>query len=166
MSDTPNIDAGGFGLLIGYGEDAHRLQNALPLWLGGTKITSDHGAVAHSDGDALLHALSDALLSAISKGDIGEMFPDIDPRWQGLEGWLMVEAVLSEVAEKGYRPQQVSTVVILDRPKLGPYRAEMQANLARLLNLPPSLVGITFKTSEGIAPTHVQARVMVLLRPR
>ncbi|RDI95833.1 2-C-methyl-D-erythritol 2,4-cyclodiphosphate synthase [Meiothermus sp. QL-1] len=150
---------------MGYGEDAHRLGEGLELWLGGVRIESDRGAVAHSDGDVLLHALSDALLSAFALGDIGSYFPDHDPRWRGLESRVILELVLKKVREKGYRPAQVAAVVVLDRPRLGPHRAQIQQNLARLVGLPEERVGLTFKTSEGLAPEHVQCRAVVHLEP-
>ncbi|RIH86424.1 2-C-methyl-D-erythritol 2,4-cyclodiphosphate synthase [Meiothermus luteus] len=150
---------------FGYGEDAHRLGEGLELWLGGVRIPSEWGAVAHSDGDVILHALSDALLSAFGLGDIGTYFPDHDPRWKGLESQVILDLVLQKVREKGYRPAQISAVVVLDGPKLGPYRGSIQKNLARLLELPEERVGLTFKTSEGLAPHHVQCRAVVYLEP-
>ncbi|PZA08974.1 2-C-methyl-D-erythritol 2,4-cyclodiphosphate synthase [Meiothermus sp. PNK-Is4] len=148
---------------MGYGEDAHRLEPGRELWLGGLRIQSERGAVAHSDGDVLLHALSDALLSAFALGDIGSLFPDTDPQWKGLASGVILGAVLEQVRAQGYRAAQVSATVMLDRPKLGPYRSALQQNLARLLELPPERVGITFKTSEGLAPDHIQCRVLALL---
>lgn len=146
---------------IGYGEDAHRLAVGRELWLGGIRIEDERGAVAHSDGDVLLHALSDALLSAFALGDIGTLFPDTDPQWKGLESRVILEAVLKLVRERKYQLIQVSAVVTLDKPKLGPSRSLIQQNLARLTGLPEDRTGLTFKTSEGIAPDHVQCRVVV-----
>lgn len=135
------------------------------LWLGGVRIESDRGAIAHSDGDVLLHALSDALLSAFALGDIGSYFPDHDPKWKGLESRVILEVVLQKVRESGYRLSQLSAVVTLDRPKLGPHRTDIQQHLALLTGLPEKRVGLTFKTSEGLAPNHVQCRVVVYLEP-
>ncbi len=152
-------------LLIGYGEDSHRLGEGRELWLGGVRIESERGAIAHSDGDVILHALSDALLSAFALGDIGSFFPDHDPKWKGLESRVILEVVLQKVRDQGYRLGQISAVVVLDRPKLGPHRAAIQQNLALLTGLPESRVGLTFKTSEGLAPDHAQCRVMLYLEP-
>ncbi|GIW37653.1 MAG: 2-C-methyl-D-erythritol 2,4-cyclodiphosphate synthase [Meiothermus sp.] len=152
-------------LLIGYGEDSHRLGEGHELWLGGVHVESERGAIAHSDGDVILHALSDALLSAFALGDIGSYFPDHDPKWKGLESRVILEVVLQKVRENGYRPGQLVAVVMLDRPKLGPFRAAIQQNLALLCGLPEKRVGLTFKTSEGLAPDHVQCRAMVYLEP-
>jgi 2-C-methyl-D-erythritol 2,4-cyclodiphosphate synthase len=148
---------------IGFGEDAHRLEVGRELWLGGLLIESPRGAVAHSDGDVLLHALSDALLSAFAMGDIGMLFPDSDPKWKGLESRMILDLVLGKVRESGYILGQMSAVITLDRPKLGPYRSALQQHLAELVGLVKDRIGLTFKTSEGLAPDHIQARVMVYL---
>lgn len=149
---------------VGYGEDAHRLAPGRPLVLGGVTIPeAEHGAVAHSDGDAALHAVADALLSGLALGDIGQYFPDTAAEWQGMDSRLIVARALELVRERGYGPGNVALVVTLDRPKLGPLRAEIARSLAALLALPESEVGVSFKTSEGLAPSHVQARATVLL---
>lgn len=148
---------------IGYGEDSHRLAEGRELWLGGLQIESERGAIAHSDGDVILHALADALLSAFAMGDIGSLFPDTDPKWRGLESRIILELVLHKIREKGWQLRQTSIVVMLDRPKLGPHREAIQSQIARLTALPLDRVGITFKTSEGLALDHAQCRVMVYL---
>lgn len=155
----------GSQLLFGYGEDSHLLGQGRELWLGGVQIESERGAIAHSDGDVILHALSDALLSAFALGDIGSFFPDHDPKWKGLESRVILEVVLQKVRDNGYRPVQISAVVVLDRPKLGPYRTLIQQNLALLTGLPANRVGLTFKTSEGLALDHAQCRALVHLEP-
>jgi 2-C-methyl-D-erythritol 2,4-cyclodiphosphate synthase len=120
--------------------------------------------VAHSDGDALLHAVTDALLAAWALGDIGAHFPDTDPAHAGADSVLLLRRALDVALDRagGRRPRQVSAVVTLDRPKLGPQRDAIAASLASLLDLPLDRVGIAFKTSEGLAPDHVQARAVVL----
>ena len=150
---------------IGFGEDAHRLAEGRPLLLGGVRIEgSPRGADAHSDGDVLLHAVADALLSTWALGDIGQYFPDTDPAYGDApsSGLLLDALTLALKGAGGIRPKQVSAVITLDRPKLGPHRAAISASLASLLGLPLDRVGVTFKTSEGLAPDHVQARAIVL----
>lgn len=150
---------------IGFGEDAHRLAEGRPLVIGGVTIdAAPRGAAAHSDGDALLHALTDALLSAWALGDIGQLFPDTDPAFAGADSAGLLRSALDLAVRRSgtLRPCQVSAVVTLDRPKLGPHRSAIAAGVAALLDLPPDRVGITFKTSEGLAPDHVQARAIVL----
>ncbi|MBI0446313.1 2-C-methyl-D-erythritol 2,4-cyclodiphosphate synthase [Deinococcus sp. DB0503] len=150
---------------IGYGEDAHRLTEGRALVLGGVPIPhAERGAVAHSDGDAVLHALADALLSGMSLGDIGQYYPDTDPAHAGLDSRVILADSLALVREWKYVPANVALVITLDRPKLGPLRADIARNVAALLGLNETEVGVSFKTSEGLAPDHVQVRVTVLLR--
>lgn len=160
-------DAGMDDIRIGYGEDAHRLAAGRPLVLAGLAIPhADRGAVAHSDGDALLHAVADAVLAAWGLGDIGRHFPDTDPAHAGLASGAILAHALDLVAARApdARPAQVAAVVTLDRPKLGPHRDALVAALAGALGLPEDRVGLTFKTSEGLAPDHVQVRAVVLWR--
>jgi 2-C-methyl-D-erythritol 2,4-cyclodiphosphate synthase len=150
---------------IGYGEDAHRLEAGRPLILAGITVPdSPLGAIAHSDGDAILHAVSDALLSSLALGDIGKLYPDTDPQWQGLDSGVILRDVLERMRSAGLDIVNLAVVVTLDRPKLGPLREAMAANLSGLMGLEAGNVGITFKTSEGLAPAHVQTRATVLLR--
>ncbi len=152
-------------LRVGYGEDAHALAAGRPLVIGNVLLDSPVGAVAHSDGDALLHALADALLSAHALGDIGTYFPPSDPQFENMDSADIVRKVLSLLKERApeTRLVNVAAVVTLDRPKLGAHRDAIVRRVAALLELPESCVGLTFKTSEGLAPQHLQARVTVLL---
>ncbi len=134
--------------------------------LGGVAVSSEVGPLAHSDGDALLHAVTDALLTAVAAGDIGQLFPDTAPENAGRDSRVFLQEALSIVRAHGYRVAQLSAVVVLDRPKLGPYRGRIQASLAELLGIGPGEVGLAFKTSEGLAPEHVQARAVVRLVPQ
>jgi 2-C-methyl-D-erythritol 2,4-cyclodiphosphate synthase len=151
---------------IGYGEDSHRLVSGRPLLVGGVAIDdSPVGSDAHSDGDVLLHALADAMLSAYALGDIGRYFPPDDPKFRDIAGQEIVRAVLARIRRVAGRlsVNNVAAVVTLDQPKLGPRREAIERRLASLLGLEPGRVGVTFKTSEGLAPGHIQARVTVLL---
>lgn len=154
-------------LRIGFGEDSHALEPGKPLVLGGIEVESDRGSVAHSDGDVLLHALADALLSAWALGDIGKLFPPGDPATKQLDSSLIVERVLGLLAASTrghWHIVNVAAVVTLDSPKLGAWREQIQERIEQLLELPHPAVGVTFKTSEGLAPDHIQARVTVLLQ--
>jgi 2-C-methyl-D-erythritol 2,4-cyclodiphosphate synthase len=154
------------GFRIGYGEDAHALEPGRPLVLGGIAIPdSPHGAVAHSDGDALLHALGDALLSAFALGDIGHYFPPTEPRYQAMASREILAHARRLLHERAgdVAIVNVAAVITLDQPKLGPHREAIQAEVAKLLQVPVGCVGLTFKTSEGLAPHHVQVRASLLL---
>lgn len=149
---------------VGYGEDAHRLAAGRPLILGGVSVPhAERGAVAHSDGDAVLHAVADALLSGLALGDIGQYYPDTAAEHAGLDSRVILARCLTLVRERHYAPVNVALVVTLDRPRLGPLRPEIARSVAALLGLPETEVGVSFKTSEGLAPEHVQVRVTVLL---
>ncbi|SMB96068.1 2-C-methyl-D-erythritol 2,4-cyclodiphosphate synthase [Deinococcus hopiensis] len=149
---------------VGYGEDAHRLGEGRALILGGVPIPhAERGAVAHSDGDAVLHAVADALLSGLALGDIGQYFPDTAAENAGLDSARILAHTLGLVREWQYAPVNVALVVTLDRPKLGALRSDIARSLSALLNLPETEVGLSFKTSEGLAPDHVQVRATVLL---
>ncbi len=153
-------------LRIGYGEDSHALAGGRPLVIGSVTIPdSPLGAVAHSDGDVLLHALSDALLSSFALGDIGHYFPPSDMRYKNMDSVKILEHVLLELHNhtQTFQIQNLAAVVMLDKPKLGKHRETIQNRVAKVLGLEPHNVGLTFKTSEGMATGHIQARVTVLL---
>ena len=154
-------------LRVGHGLDAHRLTVGRALVIGGVRVPdSPRGAEAHSDGDVLLHAVADALLSCFGLGDIGVLFPPSDPALAGLDSREILRAVLSKVHGEapGAVVQNAAVVVTLDAPKLGPLRAAISRSVAELLDVDERDVGLTLKTSEGLAPDHVQASATVLLR--
>lgn len=151
---------------IGYGEDAHALAPGRKLVVGGVPFPdSPVGTVSHSDGDVLLHALSDALLSAHALGDIGQYFPPSNPNYRGLDSRVILQTVHERIKEQtgAFSVVNIAGVVILDHPRLGPSRNSIQSIIAGQLGMDPSRVGISFKTSEGMAAEYVQARVTVLL---
>ncbi len=153
---------------IGYGEDAHLLEVGRRLIIGNVLLESPQGPRAHSDGDALLHALSDAILSALALGDIGDYFPPSDPAFKDMDSADILAQVLLlwQAHAPDLRLVNLAAVVTLDAPKLGMHRNAIRLRLAELLALEPSQVGLSFKTSEGLAPHHIQARVTVLLAAR
>jgi 2-C-methyl-D-erythritol 2,4-cyclodiphosphate synthase len=152
---------------IGYGEDAHKLKTGRPLVIAGITVPdSPVGTIAHSDGDVVLHTVSDALLSSLALGDIGKFFPDTAPEWKDMNSSLILNAALEKVNSLGWEVVNIAVVVTLDKPKLGALRDAMASNLARLLKLNSENVGIGFKTSEGLALGHIQARATVLLEKR
>ncbi|MGL4608246.1 MAG: 2-C-methyl-D-erythritol 2,4-cyclodiphosphate synthase [Trueperaceae bacterium] len=151
---------------IGYGEDSHALTEGHPLVIGGVTIpNSPFGALAHSDGDVLLHALSDALLSSYALGDIGHYFPPSNEAYKDMDSKKILELVLGIIRKNlgVFQIQNLAVVITLDKLKLGKHREAIQQQVAELLSLESHNVGITFKTSEGLATEHIQARVTVLL---
>lgn len=141
---------------IGHGYDLHRLEPHPPkgrgrlLVLGGLELTHDRGPVSHSDGDALLHAVTDALLGALALPDIGQLFPDTDPRWKGASSDQFLLEAVSQVRSAGYRVCNLDVTVILERPKLLEVKDKIRANLAGLIGIDVSLVNVKGKTHEQV----------------
>ena len=137
--------------LTGFGYDIHRLEKGRPLRLGGVPIPdSPHGPIAHSDGDVLLHALCDALLGAAGLEDIGHYFPNNDPRYKDINSLELLNEVNQVLHSEGYRPIQVDTTLVLEEPKLAPFRKQMIATIAQTLDLPERRVSVKATTNEGI----------------
>ncbi len=152
---------------IGIGHDTHRLAPGGPLRLGGIDIPHDQVAVGHSDADVLLHAATDALLGAVAAGDIGELFPDGDPRNRGRDSAQMLAAALERVQKAGYRVANLDCIVFAERPKLGPFKDQIRHRLAALLAVPADCVGVKAKTGELVGPVGrreaIMAQCVVLL---
>ena len=117
--------------------------------LAGVCVGTEISPVAHSDGDVVLHAVVDALLGAIGAGDIGDHFPNTDPRWRGAESAAFVRHAMKLVKESGYVVGNADVLVIAERPKLKQFKAEMRARLAELLEVGPEQVNIKAGTNEG-----------------
>ncbi len=152
---------------IGIGEDIHRFVAGKQLVLGGAKIPFDKGLLAHSDGDVVLHAVSDALLGALALGDIGHYFRTDDPKWDGADSQNIVAEVMRMVKEKGYRVGNLDVVILAEKPKLAAFLPEMKENLARLLEVDVSRIGIQAGTEEGLGEVGreegIRAKAAVLV---
>ncbi len=158
---------------IGHGYDLHRLEppppegEGRPFVLGGLSFDHDRGPVGHSDGDALLHAVTDALLGALGLEDIGQLFPDTDPAWNGTDSRVFLAAAVARVRDAGYRIGNLDATVILERPKLGPRKAEMRGTLAELLGIEIDRVNLKGKTHEKVDAIGegraIEVHVVVLL---
>ena len=135
---------------IGNGYDVHALAPGLPMWLGGVKIPSETGFVAHSDGDVAIHALCDALLGALALGDIGHLFPDTSAEWKGVDSKLLLEKVVALVHEHGYRVGNADITIALQRPKLAPHIRAMRETLAPILDVAPERVSVKATTTERL----------------
>ena len=134
----------------GIGWDSHRLVTGRPLILGGVHIEHDHGLAGHSDADVLTHAVIDALLGAACLGDIGEHFPDDDPRWRNADSLMMLGSVCSGLAAEGWEVTHVDASVLAQRPKLRPHRAAMRAGLAGAIDISPERINVKATTGEGM----------------
>lgn len=135
---------------VGHGFDLHRLEPNLPLIIGGINIPHDRGCEAHSDGDVLLHCVVDAILGALGLPDIGQIFPDNDPKWRGAASSVFVEEAVRLMHEAGYELGNLDATLILQRPKLSPHKEAIRSNLCELLGADPSVVNIKAKTHEKV----------------
>ena len=138
---------------IGQGYDVHRLVEGRALILGGVTIPYEKGLLGHSDADVLTHALMDALLGAAALGDIGQLFPDKDPAYEGADSLVMLKTVCSLLKEKGFSIGNVDVTVVAQRPKLAPYREEMRRRLSEVMELDLSRVSVKATTEEGLGFT-------------
>jgi 2-C-methyl-D-erythritol 2,4-cyclodiphosphate synthase len=135
---------------IGNGYDVHRLIDGIDLWIGGIKIDSGKGAVAHSDGDTLIHAICDALLGAAALKDIGHHFPDSDMQYKNIDSKIILRKTVDLIARKGYAIVNVDSVVCLQQPKINPYMGEMQKCLAKVMNIDVDRISIKATTTEKL----------------
>ena len=138
------------GLRIGQGMDVHAFAEGRKLILGGCDIPHTKGLDGHSDADVLAHAVADALLGAIRGGDIGKLFPDDDPAYEGADSLKLLAAVADLVRSQGYEILDVDSVIAAQRPKLSPYRDQMRANLAAAMDIPVENVGVKATTTEHL----------------
>lgn len=134
----------------GIGFDTHRLVEGRKLILGGIEIPHPVGLLGHSDADVLTHALMDALLGAIADGDIGQHFPDTDPRWEGADSIELLRAVVERLRSKGWQVVNVDITVLAERPKLKPYIPAMRERLAEPLGIEVESVSVKATTVEGL----------------
>ena len=134
----------------GIGYDVHQLKEGLPLWLGGIKIDHSHGLVGHSDADVLIHAICDALLGAAALGDIGQHFPDTDQRYKGIDSKKLLKECGDMLRERGYRINNIDSIICAQRPKLAPHIESMRATLSDTLSLDIDQVSVKATTTEHL----------------
>jgi 2-C-methyl-D-erythritol 2,4-cyclodiphosphate synthase len=153
---------------IGIGYDLHRLEPDRPLILGGVRVPYDKGLVGHSDGDALAHAITDALLGAAALGNIGQHFPDTDPRFKNADSLALLKRVAGLVREAGYTVANVDSNIVAEQPKLNPFLDRMRALIAECLDIETGRVSVKAKTNEGVGPEGrgeaISTQAVVLLQ--
>ena len=135
---------------IGTGYDVHKLQEGLPLWIGGVRIEHTHGLLGHSDADVLLHAICDALLGAAALGDIGKHFPDTDPAYKGISSLKLLQHVGSLLRTHGYAIGNIDSTVVAQRPKMAPHIPQMRQNIADTLGINVDQVSVKATTTEHL----------------
>ena len=137
-------------LRIGHGFDVHAFAEGRRLILGGVDVPCARGLAGHSDADVLAHALMDAVLGAMRAGDIGKLFPDTDPAYEGADSLLLMARVADLARERGYRILDVDCTVAAQAPKLAPHREQMRARMAEVLGVPVEAVGVKATTTERL----------------
>ena len=135
---------------IGSGHDVHQLVAGRKLILGGVTIPHEKGLKGHSDADVLVHAVCDAMLGAAGLGDIGEHFPDTDPRFKGISSILLMEQCRELLAKQHWRVGNMDTTIFAQAPKISPFKKEMARNLAAAAGVPADRVNIKATTTEGL----------------
>lgn len=147
---------------IGQGIDFHRLGEGLDLWLGGIKIPSEKGCIAHSDGDVLLHAICDAMMGAAGLRDIGFHFPDTSDEFRNIDSKILLGKTVDLIKEKGFKVGNVDGTLCLERPKISPFINEMQEVLAPILEISPDRISIKATTTEKLGFTGREEGVIAI----
>lgn len=145
-----NIFSTVMNIRIGNGYDVHALAEGLELWLGGVRIDSPIGCIAHSDGDVAIHALCDALLGALALGDIGKHFPDTSDEFAGIDSKILLARVVSLIKEQGWEIGNVDITIAMQRPKLAPYIITMRECLASVMGVAVEDVSVKATTTEKL----------------
>jgi 2-C-methyl-D-erythritol 2,4-cyclodiphosphate synthase len=135
---------------VGQGIDVHPFDESRPLILGGVRISDTGGLAGHSDADAVLHALVDAILGATGAGDIGQYFPSTDERWRNADSAVFVREARRVLEEMSAEISNLDITIVAQKPKLAPYRGEMQGNIAKMLDLPAGHVSVKATTTDHL----------------
>jgi 2-C-methyl-D-erythritol 2,4-cyclodiphosphate synthase len=135
---------------VGIGYDSHRFVEGRPLVLGGVTIPYERGLQGHSDADAVAHALIDAMLGAAAAGNIGQLFPDDDPRWKDADSMQLLSSAHSLLKDRGFALAQADLTIITEQPRLSTHLPAMVASLTRRLGAQPGAVSLKAKSNEGM----------------
>ena len=149
-------------LRIGQGIDFHRLEDGLDLYLGGVKIPSSKGCVAHSDGDVLLHAICDALLGAAGLEDIGHYFPDTSSEFRNIDSKILLARTYNLIKEKGFSVVNIDSTVCLEKPKIAPYIISMREAIGNVIGTEPANITVKATTTEKLGFTGREEGVVAM----
>lgn len=154
----------------GLGYDIHRLEEGRKLFLGGVEIAFPKGLRGHSDGDCLIHALIDALLGAAGEKDIGQVFPDTDPKYKDIRSTELLKEVMGRIKKKKMEILNIDSVIIAEMPKLAPFLPRMKEILCPMLGIAQRDLGIKAKSNEGLGAIGrgeaIASLVQVLMREK
>jgi 2-C-methyl-D-erythritol 2,4-cyclodiphosphate synthase len=134
----------------GLGYDIHRLEEGRKLFLGGLEIAFPKGLKGHSDGDCLIHSMIDALLGAMGERDIGQLFPESDPKYKDIRSTELLKRVVARIKKKKMEILSIDSVIIAEKPKLAPFIPRMKKVLCPVLGMAQRDLGIKAKTNEGL----------------
>ena len=158
------------GLRVGIGVDAHAFSQDAALVVGGVEFPGEAGLAGHSDGDVVAHALVDAILGAAGLGDIGSFFPSDDAEWEGASSLLFLERAVTAVRVAGFELVNADCVLVGERPRIAPVRAEMESRLAAALGVEPGRISVRATTTDGLGFTGrregLAAQAIALLESR
>ena len=146
---------------IGQGYDLHRLEEGYPLILGGITIPHGKGLVGHSDADVLTHAIIDALLGAAALGNIGQHFPDTDPKYKGADSLVLLKEAAALLYKAGWNVVNIDSTIIAQQPKLNPHLNAIRARLAKTLALKLDQISVKAKTNEHVGPEGREEAISV-----
>lgn len=153
---------------IGHGYDVHKLVEGRKLIIGGVEIPHEKGLLGHSDADVLLHAISDAILGAAALGDIGKLFPDNDPAYEGADSLVLLRKVCEKVRAEGFEIENIDSTVLAQAPKLRPYIDEMRSLISAYTGVDIDAVSVKATTEEGLgftgAKEGIAAHAVCLLK--
>lgn len=135
---------------VGIGYDVHQLKQDCPFYLGGIKIESPFGAIGHSDADVLIHAIIDSLLGAASLRDIGYLYPDTKKEFKGIDSKILLKDTIEKVREKGFKIENIDTIICLQSPKISSYIPQMQETLSKVLDIDLEDINIKATTTEHL----------------
>lgn len=135
---------------IGYGYDVHAMREGEPFILGGIEIPHHQGTFGHSDADVLIHSICDALLGAVCMGDIGQLFPDNDMQYKGIDSKILLKEVIRRLDEENYKIGNIDSTVCLQLPKLKPHIPKMREVLAEVMNIEVNQISIKATTTENL----------------
>jgi 2-C-methyl-D-erythritol 2,4-cyclodiphosphate synthase len=156
-----------FKYRIGHGYDIHRLKSGGRLVLAGVEVSTELSPVAHSDGDVVIHAVVDALLGAVNMGDIGEWYPNTDPRWKDAASQLFLEDIYAKVRGAGFELVNADITILAERPKLRPFKHHMQGNLINVLGGSVNIKAGTNEACDAVGRGEaIAAHAVVLLAGR
>lgn len=147
---------------IGQGIDFHRLETGLDLWLGGVKIPSEKGCLAHSDGDVLLHAICDALLGAAGLRDIGYYFPDTDNRYKNIDSKILLKNTFDLIRQKGYHINNIDSTICLEKPKIFSFIEDMKNTISKIVEIKPDNVAVKATTTEKLGFTGREEGIVAI----